>query len=36
VAMSYPSNSTTWTATAIVTVTNNGSASITAYAICGS
>ena len=36
VSASYPSNATTWTGTAIVTVTDTGSASITAFAICGS
>jgi hypothetical protein len=36
VSASYPSNATTWTGTAIVTVTGSGSASITAFALCGS
>jgi hypothetical protein len=35
VAVSYPSATNTWTATAIVLATGPGDATITAYAICG-
>ena len=36
VSASYPSSATTWSATAVVTLTGSGAASITAYAVCGS
>jgi hypothetical protein len=36
ISASYPSNSTTWSATEVVTVSGGGSAQITAYAVCGS
>jgi hypothetical protein len=36
VTASYPSGANVWTATQTVMVTGSGSASITAYAICGS
>jgi hypothetical protein len=34
VSSSYPSNNTTWSGTAIVTVAGSGQATITAFAIC--
>jgi hypothetical protein len=36
VSASYPSSASVWSGTAIVTVTGTGSASITAFALCGS
>ncbi len=35
VSGSYPSSGTTWSATAVVTVSSGGTVTITAYAVCG-